>query len=129
MTGRKRKAKPFTWEDAFRLCCGEIGMSAAQFYALQYCELELILQGHRERSRREWRERHEEHAWVLWWMLLPHQSKDADDPLTIDKILGRKPRSIGRQFANDEDKARALISAFRAQSEKKKKRARVKDGK
>ena len=93
-------------------------MTAAQFYALTYCELELILKGCADRRKRELRDRREEHAWMIYWLLLPYQKKDADEPLTIDGIMGRKPRTRkpARRFASMEDSAQAWFAASAAQS-------------
>jgi hypothetical protein len=94
-------------------------MTAAQFYALTYCELALILKGCGERRKREMRERREETAWALTWLLLPHQSKDAD-PLTVDHILGRKGRKpVRRRFASMEESAQAYFAALAAKSDQR----------
>ena len=90
-------------------------MTAAQFYALTYCELALILKGYRDRRKQELRDRREEHAWMLTWLLLPHQKKDAD-PLTVDQIMGHKRRKAPRRFASMEESAQAWFAAYAAQS-------------
>jgi hypothetical protein len=115
----KRAArKQTTWEDAFRIVCGELGFAPDAFYRLQYSELILILEGRSARHKRETRERREESAWMVSWLLLPHKKQDAD-PLTPDMLMGRKRRSTPAPvFESDEAKARALVTAFRAQSEK-----------
>ena len=96
-------------------------MTTGQFYALTYHELELILRGRHARRRREMRERQEEHAWVLTWLLLPHQ-KDGADPLTVDAIMGRKSRAPRRtrKFASMEESAQAWFAAYEAQSKQRK---------
>lgn len=63
---------------------------------------------------------------MVSWLLLPHKKEDAD-PITPNQLMGRKERGKPAPvFASDEDKARALLTAFRAQSKKKK---RLTDGK
>ncbi len=53
---------------------------------------------------------------MVSWLLLPHKKQDAD-PLTPDMLMGRKRRSTPAPvFESDEAKARALVTAFRAQS-------------
>ena len=68
-----------------------MGLTPAQFYALQYSELVLLLEGYRERQKQEALARRAENAWVVSWLLLPHKGKDAD-PITPDQLMGRKPR-------------------------------------
>jgi hypothetical protein len=113
----KRAArKQTTWEDAFRIVCGEMEFTPDAFYRLQYSELILILEGRTVRHRREMRERREESAWVVSWLLMPYKNADAD-PITPDQLMGRKQRGKPAPvFSSDEDKARALVNAFRAQS-------------
>ncbi len=92
-------------------------MSPAQFYALTYAELVLILAGRTEARKRALKERQEEHAWMLTWLLLPHQDKDAE-PVTVDQIMGRKPRGKRRvRFTNMEESASAWFAAYQAQSQ------------
>jgi hypothetical protein len=104
------------WDDAFRIVCGEVGLPPSEFYRLLYCELVLILEGFRKRHARAARERHEESAWIVSWLLIPHKNADAD-PITPDQLMGRKPRGKpAPAFVTDEAKARALVEGFRAQS-------------
>jgi hypothetical protein len=95
-----------------------MGLAPSEFYRLLYSELVLILEGHRERHGRELRERREESAWLVSWLLLPHKGKDAD-PITPDQLMGRKPRAKAAKFATDEDAARAFFAAKKAQSKKR----------
>jgi hypothetical protein len=97
----------------------------SEFYRLLYSELVLILDGYHARCKREMRLRREENAWVVSWLLLPHKAQDSD-PITPDQLMGRKSREQ-KQFASDEERARAFVAAFRAQSEKKSTSARSKD--
>jgi hypothetical protein len=107
------------------MVCGEMGLAPSEFYRLLYSELSLILEGYHARHKREQRERREESAWMVSWLLIPHRKADAD-PITPDQLMGRKPRGKpAPAFANDEAKARALVTAFAAQSKKK----RLTDGK
>jgi len=119
---RRTKRKQTTWEDAFRIVCGELGFAPDAFYRLQYSELILILEGRAARHNREIRERREESAWMVSWLLIPHKKADAD-PITPDQLMGRKPHGKPAPvFESDEDKGRALLTAFRAQSKKKQKK-------
>jgi hypothetical protein len=104
-----------------------MGLAPSEFYRLLYSELILILEGYRARYQRETRERREESAWMVSWLLLPHKSKDADEEVfSPDWLMGCKRHSKPTPaFANDEDKARALVTAFRAKSKQK----RLTDGK
>jgi hypothetical protein len=90
-------------------------MTPREFYALQYSELILILDGYRERRKREMRERREESAWVVSWLLLPHKGKDAE-PITPDQLMGRKPRHKRPQFADHRQAAIACFAALKAKS-------------
>lgn len=84
----------------------------------------LILEGWHKRRRDEAVARREESAWAVSWMLVPHKNPDAD-PITPDQLMGRKPRGKPAPvFESDEAKARALVAALRAKSEK-----RLTDGK
>ena len=96
-----------------------MALAPSEFYALTYCELVLICEGHAARNRRELIARREESAWAVSWLLLPHKGADAD-PITPDQLMGKGVKGKGKDFANDEDKARALVKAFRAKSEKRK---------
>jgi hypothetical protein len=100
-----------------------MAFSPSEFYRLLYSELVLILDGYRARREREIKLRREESAWMVSWLLLPHKAKDAD-PITPDQLMGRKAKRK-KQFSSDEEKARALVTAFQAQSKKK----RLTDGK
>lgn len=96
-----------------------MGLPPSEFYRLLYSELILILEGYRARYQREMRERREESAWMVSWLLLPHKKADAD-PITPDQLMGRKPHGKPAPvFASDEDKARALLTAFREKSKQK----------
>ncbi len=115
---KRARGKQTSWEDAFRIVCGEMGLSPSEFYRLLYSELLLILEGRAARHKREIRERREESAWMVSWLLIPHKKTDAD-PITPDQLMGRKqPGNRAPVFESDEAKARALVTAFRAQSEK-----------
>jgi hypothetical protein len=95
-----------------------MGLPPTEFYRLLYSELVLILDGYRARFQRETRLRREESAWVVSWLLLPHKAQDAD-PITPDQLMGRKPKGKpAPEFASDEAKARALVTAFAAKSKK-----------
>lgn len=87
-----------------------MGFTPAQFYALQYSELVLLLEGHRARQKQEARARREENAWVVSWLLLPHKGKDAD-PITPDQLMGRQPR---RLRGKRQQKFASPIAAFDA---------------
>lgn len=101
-----------------------MALAPSEFYRLLYSELVLILEGYRARHKRVMRERREESAWMVSWLLVPHKKADSD-PITPDQLMGRKMRGKpAPEFASDEDKARALVNAFRAQSKK-----RLTDGK
>jgi hypothetical protein len=107
-----------TWEDAFRIVCGEMALAPTEFYRLLYSELVLILEGYRARHTRDLRERREESAWMVSWLLVPHKNADSD-PITPDQLMGRKPRGKpAPEFANDEAKARALVAGFAAKSKR-----------
>lgn len=112
---RSRKGKPWTWEDAFRVVCGEMGLAPSEFYRLQYCELVLLLDGYRARLKQEARRMRYESAWLAHIYLLPHTAKDAD-PITPAQLLGWKPRrkKAARHFATP---VAALDAFFAAQSE------------
>jgi hypothetical protein len=116
---KRARAKQTTWEDAFRIVCGEIGLPPSEFYRLLYSELVLILEGHRARYQREMRERREESAWIVSWLLLPHKATDAD-PITPDELMGRKARTKpAPKFATAAESAQAWFAARAAQSKKK----------
>ena len=113
---KRARGKQTSWEDAFRIVCGELGFAPDAFYRLMYSELILILEGRAARHKREVRERREESAWMVSWLLMPHKNVDAD-PITPDQLMGRKHRGKPAPvFESDEAKARALLTAFRAQS-------------
>jgi hypothetical protein len=52
------------------------------------------------------------------WLLLPHKAPDAD-PITPDQLLGKKVRSSGKDFANEEARARAFVAALSTKSKRK----------
>jgi hypothetical protein len=80
--------------------CGEIGLAPSEFYALQYSELALILYGYHDRIRRERRAQHDELAWMVSWLMLPHTAKD-DVEAMVAKVTGREPRrKRQRNFAS-----------------------------
>jgi hypothetical protein len=94
-----------------------MALAPSEFYRLLYSELVLILEGYRARHKRTMRERREESAWMVSWLLVPHKKADSD-PITPDQLMGRKQRGKPAPvFSTEEDKARALVTAFRAQSE------------
>jgi len=81
-----------------------------------------MLEGYRARHRREMRERREESAWMVSWLLLPHKKADAD-PLTPDQLMGRKQR--GRptpKFSSPGESAQAFFAARQAKSKKEQKK-------
>jgi len=81
-----------------------------------YSELALILRGHSERQQRRLRQRREESAWMVSWLLLPYKSSDAD-PLTPDKLLGRKPRKKpAPKFSSPGEAAQAFFAARAAKA-------------
>jgi hypothetical protein len=90
-------------------------MPPAAFYRLKYAELALILEGYAARRKQAARERREESAWAVSWLLLPHRSKDAD-PITPAQLMGLKPK-VKRQahFASPEAAARAFVAAHATQ--------------
>jgi hypothetical protein len=93
-----------------------MGMATAQFYALTYQELRLILEGRAARCKRDMKTRREESAWLAQWFLLPHK-KPGSDPVTPDQLMGRKPREQrGRRFADMEESASAWFAAYGAKS-------------
>jgi hypothetical protein len=85
---------------------GEIGLAPSEFYALSYCELRLIMEGYRERQKKEIEGRRELGAWILQWLLLPYKKEDAD-PITIDTLLGRKPKGKKKAPAMTREQAKA----------------------
>jgi hypothetical protein len=109
----------WTWDEAFRVVCGEIGLAPSEFYALQYSELALILKGYADRMRSESRAAYYRTAWLIHWLLIPHQKKDAE-LLTPERILGRAPKSKGRRFRSDEEAALAFVNALKKKSKQKK---------
>lgn len=103
------------------MVCGEIGLAPSEFYRLLYSEMVLILDGWRERRRKQLRERREESAWLASRLLWPYQAKDAD-PITPDQLLGRKPRGAhkpARKFADYKASASAFFDALEAKSKQK----------
>lgn len=93
------------------MVCGEIGLAPSEFYSLLYSELLLLLEGHRDRARRELRQRQENTAWALSWLLAPYH-KEGTEPISMDQILGRKPRRKVRRFATMEESAQAWFEAY-----------------
>lgn len=53
---------------------------------------------------------------MLQWLLIPHTKKDAE-PITVDMLLGRKPKKPpARTFANPAAAAEAFFAAREAKS-------------
>lgn len=100
------------------MVCGEIGLAPSEFYSLLYSELLLILEGYRDRSKRESRYRQENTAWALSWLLAPYH-KEGAEPISMDQILGRKQRKQSRRFANMEESAQAWFEAYSKAQEAK----------
>jgi hypothetical protein len=93
-----------------------MGLAPAEFYRLLYSELVLILGGFHARRVRELRERREESAWIVSWLLLPHKAKDAN-PITPDQLMGRKPKAKpAPKFATSNEAAIAFFAAQKAKS-------------
>jgi hypothetical protein len=93
-----------------------MGFAPPEFYRLRYSELVLILEGYRARHKREMRQRREENAWVVSWLLLPYKGKDTD-PLTPDQLMGKKPRGkreSRQKFADAGSSAQAFFEAREA---------------
>lgn len=88
-----RKRKLWTWEEAFRLCCGNIGLTPERFYALTYAELCLLLEGHREKQKAARRDM----AWCVAHLLRPHLKEGAE--LTPEMLLGEGPKRAVRTNA------------------------------
>jgi hypothetical protein len=93
-----------------------MGLAPSEFYALRYSELKLLLAGRADAHKRALRQRREESAWIVAWLLLPHKGPDAE-PVTPDQLMGRKPRTApARKFASPAQAADAFFSALEAQS-------------
>jgi len=96
-----------------------MGLAPSEFYRLTYSELALIMRGYSERQQRVLRQRREESAWMISWLLLPYKSKNAD-PLTPDDLLGRKPRKkAAPKFSSPGEAAQAFFAARAAKQKSK----------
>ena len=87
-----------------------MGLAPSEFWSLRYIEIRLLLEGWRDRRREDLKLRRELAAWQIQWSLLPHTGKDAD-PITVDQLLGRKPRTPRRRFTSPAEAADAFFAA------------------
>jgi len=95
-----------------------MGLSPAEFYRLQYCELVLLLDGYRDRLKHEARRARIESAWLGHVYLLPHTPKDAK-PITPSQLLEKPKRRMPmKTFASPIAAFDAFFTAYSKQEHK-----------
>ncbi|WP_446744298.1 phage tail assembly chaperone [Silvibacterium acidisoli] len=79
-----------TWDDLYRIACGEMGLSPDVFGRMTYAELRVFLDGCYERQKREIKVQRELDA-CLAATLINHLGM-YKEPITAAMLLGRKSR-------------------------------------
>jgi hypothetical protein len=82
----------WSWDDAFRVACGEHGLAPAEFEQFTYAELRVYLEGCHNRRKREYRDRHEQNAWLAATLI--NFTVPREEPITSGMLLGKKPRKV-----------------------------------